>query len=256
MKLGKMSSGRLFAMACSGYAALLAGTPAFAQGAEDNGGQTVISYSGVDVAKDSFSIYSGGMVALSGTFDRDGFVLRADVTRGEYDYLSDTLGNIDADERIYDVMIGYQRTIGVVTATGFIGFEHRDIDLSPNDPDNAIQGDESGFKAALDAETGDEIPLFLALSTSYSTAFDAFDAMLQVGYNMRRMVIGVEGSYSSLEGDESERLGGFATFRFNLTPTTPAELTVSAGHQFVAEDGNNTSGGEGTYGSVGISFSF
>lgn len=258
MTFGVASRSRTAVAVLLSSISILAVAPAMAQDTGDAGGQRVDSYSGVDFAEDSFSFYSGVIIALNGSFDRDGFLLRLDGSRGEYDYQSEDVigGKVDAEDDIFDVMVGYQKTIGVVTATGYVGYQHRDIDLSPNDPGNEIQGEESGFIVAFDAETSDEIPHFIGFSTSYSTAFDAFDAMLRVGYNMKRMVVGVEGSYSSEESDESERLGGFATFRFDLSPSMPAELTLSAGHQFVDEGGNSTSGGEGAYGSVGFSIAF
>jgi hypothetical protein len=229
------------------------------EGSDSSGQQRFISFSGFDISKDAYSYYGGTLVALNGDFSRDGFVFRALGVSSDYEYSSGfPIGEVDADERLFDVMIGYQRTLGVVTATAYVGFEYRDIDLSPSDPGSETQGSESGFKVALDAETSDEIPLFLSFSGSYSTAFDSSYAMLRVGYNMKWLVVGAEGSYSEIDSDDSKRLGGFVTHRFNIKPSMPAQVTVNAGYQFVDdESGEFTSGGgEGYYGGLSFSFSF
>jgi hypothetical protein len=237
--------------------------PAAAQDeGHDSGVQRAISFSGFDFAKDSSSYYSGGILALNKDLSRDGFVLRLMTSSGDFEYeqLAVPGGNVDGDEVSVDAMIGYQATIGLITATAYAGYEYRDIELSPNDPENTIRGTESGFKIAFEAETSDEIPLFAAVDADYSTAFEAWNAMLRLGYNMGRLVLGAEGSVSGVENEESQRLGGFITYRFNLTPSMPAELTADVGHQFVdnedAGEGNTTSGGEGTYAGAGLSFSF
>lgn len=226
--------------------------------------QRVVSFSGIDFAEDAFAYYSGAIVALNGDLSRDGFVARIIGLSSDFEYDEESVpgGQVDADETQIDVMIGYQKTFGHVTATGYIGYDFRDIELSPDDPGNEVQGSESGFKVAFDAETSDEIPLFVSASGAYSTAFDYYDAMLRLGYNAGKWVVGAEGLASGIEDDDSQRVGGFVTFRFNLTPAMPAELTLNAGHQFVEDDDDtadgfsSTSGGEGAYGGASFAFSF
>lgn len=231
-----------------------------------NGGadtQRVVSFSGFDVSEDAHSFYSGTLIALNGDFSRDGLIFRAIGVSSDYEYREVSVpgGKVDGDDRAIDVMLGYQKTIGVITATAYVGFEYRDIELSPADPANDIQGDEAGFKVALDAQTSDEIPLFLSFSGAYSTAFDSYYALGRLGYNMTRVVVGAEGLLGGIDGEEYQRLGGFITYRFNLTPQMPAELTANVGHQFIDDEGdpdgfNVTTGGEGTYGGVSFSFAF
>jgi hypothetical protein len=255
-----LASAAMLALSMSYLAA-----PAMAENAAESSSSSkrVISFSGFDVSEDAHSFYSGALIALNGDFSRDGLVFRALGVVGNYQYDEATVpgGSVDADDGAYDVMIGYQATLGVFTATAYIGYEYRDIDLSPADPGNETQGSESGFKVAMDAQTSDEIPLFVSFSGAYSTAFDAYYAMLRTGYNAKRFVIGPEGLVGEIDGSEYQRLGGFVTYRFNLTPAMPAEITLNAGHQFVDDedggDGFVTSlGGEGAYGGVSMSFSF
>jgi len=224
--------------------------------------QRVVLFSGADWAQDARSFYSGALVALNGDFSRDGFVFRTLGVIGDYRYAnSDVLGGtVDGNEYLFDIMVGYQRTGRNMTGTVYIGFDYQQQDLSPDDPDNDIRGTETGFKVAADLETHD-IPLFVGLYADYSTAFNTYNALLRVGYDMKRVVFGPEGAFNRIESDDTARLGGFATFRFQLTPTTPTELTLYGGHQFVEDDGvsggaTSPAGGEGAYGGLSMSLSF
>lgn len=209
----------------------------------------VVSFSGVDVAKDSVSFFSGSVFALNGDFERDGLVFRTMGLWGNYDYGSGVPGvEIDVEDRSLDAMLGYQRVFENFTAIGYAGYDVRDIDLDPDDPTNTVRGTKSGFKVAADIETDSELDLFAGFTGSYSTAFDTYYAELRLGYNMKKFVVGAEGVLLGDDEDESKRLGGFATFRFDITPHTLGELTVNGGYQFVDEDGGaSRSGGEGGY---------
>jgi len=57
---------------------------------------------------------------------------------------------------------------------------------------------------------------------------------------------------------DAQRVGGFATLRFDLSPAVTSELTGYVGRQFTDEDDSHesTRGGEGTYGGVGFSLVF
>lgn len=225
-------------------------------------GQSVILFSGADGAQDARSFYSGALVALNGDFSRDGFVFRLFGLVGDYEYANFDVqgGRVSADEYLFDIMIGYQSTIQNITVSGFVGFEYQKQDLSPDDPENKLRGTKTGFKVAGDLETHD-IPLFVGLYSDYSTAFNTFNALLRVGYDMKSVVLGPEGAFYRVESDDTWRAGGFAKFRFHLSPTTPTELTLYGGHQFVKDDegtGGATSpaGGEGAYGGINMAISF
>ncbi len=220
---------------------------------------SVYTFSGADWAKNSSSYYTGALISLQRNFGKDGFVLRVLGQYGDFEYDEITVpgGQVDGDMHGGDVMIGYQFTRGFVTATIYIGVDYLDYDLSPDVPTEIIRGDEVGFKVAGDLETSTETPLFVSINGSYSTAFETYYAQLRLGYNTRRFAFGPEGAVSGDESGDIQRLGGFATFRFNLTPVNESEITVYAGHQFADDgDGPDASGDEGTYGGVSFSVSF
>ena len=220
---------------------------------------TVYTFSGSDWAKNSNSYYFGALISLQRNFNKDGLVLRVLGQLGDFDYRDITVpgGKVDGDMVGGDVMIGYQFTRGFVTATIYVGVDYLDYDLNPDVPTEEIRGDEFGFKVAGDLETSSEVPFFLSLNGSYSTAFDTYYAQLRVGYNARRFVFGPEGAVSGDKSGDIQRLGGFFIYRFDLTPINQAEFTVYAGHQFADDDGGQFgSGDEGTYGGVSFSVSF
>ena len=229
-------------------------------GRSSDGNIKVISYGGVDVAKDIWTLYSGNLVALNGDFTRSGMVARTFGWYSEYEY-GDSTGSVDAEDRALDVMLGYMHYMGPMVAIGYVGMEVRDIDLSPDDTGNKVRGTETGFKLAFELETGDEQPYYFALDTSYSTAFDTFYGNARVGWNLNGTKFGPEGEIWNEEGDSTYRLGAFAVLPFNLRPTLPAEVSVSGGYQWVEDNDRGITfggvrGGEGAYFNSNLKINF
>ncbi|MBN8911512.1 MAG: cellulose biosynthesis protein BcsS [Rhizobiales bacterium] len=223
-------------------------------GGESDGNIKVISYGGIDVAKDIWTLYSGNLFALNGDFTRNGFVFRTFGWYSDYSYDGISLGSdVDAKDRAMDAMLGYLFYHGSTSVIGYLGMEVRDVDLSPDDPANPVRGTETGFKVALEIESGDESPFYYAFDTSYSTAFDTYYGNLRLGWNRSGTKFGPEGEIWSEEGDVTSRLGAFVVLPFNLRPTLPAEVSLSGGYQWVDNDDSNGDGfgghrgGEGAY---------
>ena len=225
----------------------------------------VVSINGVDVSDDAWSIYSLSIFALNGDFDRDGFMFRALGVYGDY-----SIGNnrgvpgtdVDVNDRLGDVMIGYQKVFNRFTATGYVGYEIRDIDASPLRRYDTLHGTKSGFKVAFDVESKDDEKLYFALDGSYSTAFDSVYGQVRVGYNAGSVIIGPEGWVFSDDGDTAWRVGAFAKMPFMIGATRAAEVSIYGGYQFVEDDKNNggggfsTHGGEGAYGGAALKIAF
>jgi hypothetical protein len=221
---------------------------------------TVSTFSGVDFAPDSRTTYAGIVVSLQGNLDKSGFVFRAYGGNGDYDYRSDGT-KFDGDDVDLDAGIGYLFVTTRFTAAVYAAVNYRDIDITPFDPTNDVQGDETGFRVIGELDSSEEDPFYYSFGGAYSTAFDSWYAMLRLGYNAKRFAFGPEGLVSGEEGDETQRLGGFVTYRFDLIPTVPAQVTAYGGKQFVEDDdgdgeGFTSSGGEGAYGGVSFSLSY
>jgi hypothetical protein len=223
-------------------------------GGSSDGNIKVISYGGVDVAKDIWTVFSGNLFALNGDFTRNGFVARTFGWYSNYEYDGVTLGEVDADDRAMDAMLGYLFYHGTTSIIGYVGMEVRDVDLSPNDEDNPVRGTETGFKVALEIEAGDESPFYYAFDSSYSTAFETFYGNLRLGWNRNGTKFGPEGEIWSEEGDVTSRLGAFVVLPFNLRPTLPAEVSLSGGYQWVDDDDSGADGFGGNRGGEGAYF--
>ena len=229
--------------------------PLLRGGDYDDGTIGTVTYYGVDVSKDVWSVYSGGVMALNGDLTRDGVVARTFGYYADYDY-TDRVDQTEYNgkDRAMDVMLGYQKYFGTTSVVAYAGMEVRDIDISPDDESNELRGTKTGFKVAAEIETGDEEPVYASLDTSYSTAFNSAFAQLRVGPNISGVKFGPEGVLYSDEGELTGRVGGFAIIPFNLWPSMPAEISFDVGYQFVEDEegnGNGDSGrvhgGEGAY---------
>ena len=144
---------------------------------EDHGPK-VISYSGIDAASDAVAYYGGTVFGLTNDLYRSGLVLRTQGIIADYNYQAgEPLDRkVDADDRSLDVMLGYQWVFSNWSAVAYLGYEVRNVHLSPADLQNDVRGGADGFKVAVEIETDDEGPLYGSLEGSYSTAFNSYFA--------------------------------------------------------------------------------
>ena len=247
-------------VACAGVAIADENTAADA----GSGGHTQSTevYSGTDFAKDAQGYFAGATMAFNGDLARSGPILKIEGGISNYEYASDSVvgGIVDGDGYVAGVLVGYHLGLGQVDASLAVGADYHDEQLSPDDPTAVVNGTEVGFIASGDlAFSGSN--LSLSLAGIYSTAFDSYWSRARFGYDSDCFAIGPEALAFGVDGYDARRLGGFATIKFNLTPSTEAELTLSVGHQFVAQgstggDVGGTGGGEGTYVTIGTGLSF
>jgi opacity protein-like surface antigen len=194
-------------------------------------GPKVITYNGIDAAPDAVAYYFGTVFGLSGDLYKNGFLLRTQGIIADYNYQASDLGGatVDADDRSLDVMLGYQWVFSNWSAIAYLGYEVRNVHLSPFDPNNDVRGGADGFKIAVELESDDESQIYKSLEGSYSTAFNSYYAEARIGYNMKRFIFGPESSVYSDEGDLSTRVGAFALVPFHLWwNNLPARLTFNA----------------------------
>ncbi len=219
-----------------------------------------VIFSGVDIAKDAYEGYLGGMIALNGNLDSNGFLLRVLGSRGWFED-NDAIPNVDGDYWQGDVMMGYQLVRDGVTYAALVGVDFRDYQLSPDDPTSKLRGSETGFKAALDIETEryQKSPFYAALRGSYSTAFDTYYALGRLGFNIDRFAIGPEVWALGDESGDAARVGGFILTDISLGGPSVGTLSFSGGYQFVdnADDPNGDNfGQEGAYATVKFTMAF
>jgi hypothetical protein len=221
-------------------------------------------FTGGEVARNSWEGYLGTIVALNRDLSKDGVLLRAMGTYGQYDYLAAAgLGTrVDGTSRQADLMIGYQWVRQQHSLALYAGVDFIDQDLSPDDPFNPARGRETGFKVGIDLESHrySGLPYYYAVEGTYSTAFDTYFLMGRLGANRNGTVFGVEGWLLGDESGDAQRLGGFVGFGRELRSDLFAEMTFSAGYQFTDDEFaalcGSFFGGDGAYAMMNVSFFF
>ena len=210
-------------------------------------------FAGTSLTEDSDYTYIGGVTALNSNLDSDGFLVRALIGAGGYDYSRAPLSNVEADLISGDVMVGYQTFLGknAITASRlslYVGVDHQDHDLSPNDPANDVNGSETGFKTQLEAEFKPTTSTKLDVLGSYSTAFDTYWVKTQLGCNSLGVNVGPELAFLGNEAFDQARYGVFVN---EISLASTLDLGVSAGYADSSRRGD-----DGLYGEVGLSYSF
>jgi hypothetical protein len=203
--------------------------------------------------KDARYIFDGASIALNGDMSRNGFALRVYGSRTDF--------NRDpGDGRTWqgDVMLGYIFSRAHLYGDLYIGVDHQDVKLSPDDPTERVRGGATGLKVAAGVGTDRALPYYFNLSGSYSTAFDTYWARARLGVTHEKFVLGTEGIAFGDVAFDAQRIGAFVVFDLKLIPNLPVEVTLSAGHQFVSgsSSAGGIGGGEGAYGTVSFSFLF
>jgi hypothetical protein len=230
-----------------------------------------IIFGGGEVVKDSWEVYSGSIWALNRDISKEGVMFRTMGSYGKYQYVDNcptctppSVGNeFDGRMTQVDAMIGYQWVRDRADILLFAGVDHIRHKISPNDPNNSVSGSETGFKIAGEIEsrtTTLNLPYYFIVEGSYSTAFDTYYVLGRLGAHRERNIFGVEGWLLGDDTGNAQRLGGFLMFERNLRPDLLAELTLSAGYQFVDDADSKICGSffgsEGAYATLNLSFKF
>lgn len=237
-----------------------------APGAAQAGGDTYygatpswgVSYTGVDFAKDSVYAYTG----LVGSFNRDlgksGLVWQAFGGYGSYSYGNPSVAGGEVDGKLWQFsgLLGYLYARNNGSAAIYLGVDYQNHDLDPDDPSNKVRGNETGFKVAGDLRHADG-RFYGTLEGLYSTAFNSYWTRGRVGFMAGRFAFGPEGALIGNEGFDAQRIGGFLMMSHDYRAYRPVELTLSAGYQFLSDEGSaSTVGGEGVYGGINLSIVF
>jgi hypothetical protein len=214
---------------------------------------------GFDTAPQSLYWYKEAIVAVNRDMAKSGFLVRLYGSVAIYDYVGPTGATIDGTLWQFDAMPGYQFVRGAETFGGFIGLDYQDSLLSPNDPTNPVRGTAMGLKVEGHYYfQDDKQPFEASLVGEYSTAFETYYAELRVGARLtEKLSLGPAAEVDGTTGYNGQRLGGYATYAFDLAKDVPLSVTVLGGHQFVSGDGQaGPAGGAGTYGTLELTTNF
>ncbi|MBY0225129.1 MAG: cellulose biosynthesis protein BcsS [Hyphomicrobium sp.] len=159
------------------------------------------TWSGVDVARDNWLVYSGITVAPFGHIHDPGWRVRLAGGYGNYEYSGNRSTTPTPDIQSFsaatyygDALVGYLERFGPLTAKAFGGLSYIAHDITPFDPENLVVGDDIGVKGVLElwldiGEIG-----FASLDASWSSAHDTRNARARLGaYITPSISTGLEG---------------------------------------------------------------
>lgn len=179
---------------------------AFAEG----GGHRFLFFSGTDISTVSGFAWSGAEASLRPSRDVSGPVLRVMGGAGRYDY--GKKGAPD-DKVIGDVMTGEVlagwRQIGTALCVSVLGgFAIEDHNLDTDDPENEVQGTESGAKIMAELYWRPSERTHVEASAAYASPFDFWRVRLAGGYAVwRGTSVGPEFEAFGNRGSEQVRFG-------------------------------------------------
>ncbi len=157
-------------------------------------------WSGTRATPDSLYGFAGLAIAPFGDIVAPGWRLRAGYGRGLYRYSGTRrLSGRDQDllfvgeVSAYEALLGYQFRYRELTAKAFAGIESVRHRVAPEDPENAVQGTETGIKLALELWQNLGRRGWGAGHAAFSSAFNTFQGGLKAGYRLwERVALGLE----------------------------------------------------------------
>jgi hypothetical protein len=206
-------------------------------------------WTGADFASNSWYAYLGGVTALQGQdiTSQAGFLGRAQVGFGQYDYDTVPLGNVDGDVTNLDLMVGYGSGFSGGRWSAYIGGDWIHHNLSPDDPNNSADGSELGVKGQLEFWFSPMDHVNGSALGSYSTAFNTYWSHFDVGYNFGPASIGPEVGFMGDEEYNAARYGA----QVGAIDLGFAQASLHGGWV-----NSNRHGGDGGYGAIGFSRNF
>lgn len=211
------------------------------------------AWTGVDFGPDSHYIYLGAVTGISGQDiqTQSGWLLRADVGFGEYEY--DTVfpgpvnASIDGDVFAGDILVGYRHHFANGHFTAYLGGEFQDHDLSPDDAANEVDGGEGGVKGQLELSVSPATNINVGAIGSYSTAYDSYWSRLDANYDFGAFSIGPEVGF--LGNEEYDQ------FRFGAALSN-VSLGFADARAYIGHASTDGRGEDGLYGGLGLAKNF
>lgn len=201
-------------------------------------------FGGADVGSSSQFAWSGVVGAPAGLLHEDGLRFRVAGGLGRYKYETQAVpggvneGHVSSGE----LMIGYRRDFGGVTATAFVGLHGENQRLSSPDPGNKTQGTAFGVKAAIETFARLHPEWTLVTSAAASTVHRSYHARAAIS---REYPSGFAlGAEALVHGDaryHEPRIGLIAQATFSRTV-----LSIAGGYL------DNSDKGTGAYATVSI----
>jgi hypothetical protein len=218
-----------WAKACRGLAAavvLLWLTPSNASADPQPGWREL--WTGVDASSHVWLLYGGMTVAPHSDMFSDGVRLRMATGMGAYRYTGDR-GSVTmsfrAETAFADVLVGYLKRLGPLTAKAFVGASAIEHDVRPLDRENPVQGLAYGPKAVVELWLNMGPAAWSSLDVNWTSAHQTYAARARAGYLVFESVsIGLEARINGNALDKDARGGLFVRYAW-----TGGEVSLAGG---------------------------
>jgi outer membrane immunogenic protein len=168
---------------------------------EDEPGDKVLPFTGVDVSKWSVDTWAGALIAPWKDLDTSGPRVWIYGGGGVYKYPGQGTIFRGAYEEA-DALFGYGFEGNNYSINALIGVNANNQMVTPFDPDNKVQGTEGGVKVRGDAYTNPTPQTMTYGEAEYSTAFQTYYLSQKVGYDITNSKEIFFGPIATLFGDE------------------------------------------------------
>jgi len=215
---------------------------------EDEPGDHVLAFAGVDVGKWSTDGWIGGLIAPWKDLDTSGprFWILGGAGAYKYNAEGTSFRGVYSSA---DALVGYGFEGDNYSINALAGFNAINEMVTPFDPENKVQGTAGGFKVRGDAYTNPTPQTMTYGEAEYSTAFQTYYLSQKVGYditNGKEIFVGPMATYLGDERYHQWRVGGhISNIQFGKV-----QLDLAAGF---ADD---SVVGKGAFGKVEVSTSF
>jgi hypothetical protein len=202
-------------------------TPTLTDNDDKSNPGSVLFFSGLDLARQSFGAHAGGLISLSQDLDTSGPRVMILGATGRYRYKTDDVP-VTGTYALGDVLAGYAFEGDNYSINLLGGLSASNHMLSRFDPDNSVQGTEAGLKVFGSAYVNPTTRTLVYGEADYSTAFQTFSTSLKAGYDFlgSEIFIGPEASYFRDERSDNWRVGAHASG----VKLGTLQLDVSAGY--------------------------
>lgn len=189
-------------------------------------------WAGADASSNVWLFYSGGTVApFSHMFD-DGLRLRFAGGYGCYTYEGyrreghkAELASFKGRMSFTDVLVGYLKRFGPLTAKGFVGASAIGHDITPLDPSNPVQGLDYGPKVVLELWLNMGPDAWSSVDLNWTSAHQTYAAQARTGYRVLDEVsVGVEARIDGNALDKDARGGAFVRYEWQ-----GGEISIAGG---------------------------
>ena len=172
-------------------------------------GDTVLYFSGVDLWRNGAFLH-GGVVWSPWGLDNAGFVLKATVSGGDYNYISGALGGaqVQGRELKAEFLPGWRFKWGKTELKLFAGLDLQNHQLNPDDPGSKLRGKDTGLRVAFDFWTEPTPLTMFAADGSVSTIVNSYSARAAYGWRaFGRFYAGPEVQAFASDNYSQQRVG-------------------------------------------------